>query len=88
MSKKKKMQLEDAAEQQAIEVTEAEEAPSAITEELKVDFDTWYVLREPQIPAHHRKEIIKADFKGRGISVIATMAEFDEALRKYGIKLV
>ena len=34
----------------------------------KVDFDTWYSLRKDSIPKHHHKEIIKADFKGRGIN--------------------
>jgi hypothetical protein len=52
-----------------------------------VDFDGWYALRRHQIPAQHHKEIIKADFKGRKIPVMGTIAQFDEALAKYGIKV-
>ena len=55
--------------------------------EEKVDFDEWFAVRELQIPKHHRKEIIKADFKGRGLSGYETMEAFDKALGKYGIKL-
>jgi hypothetical protein len=42
-------------------------------EDEQVDFDGWYASREDAIPAQHRKEILLADF--------------DEALRKYGVKL-
>lgn len=53
----------------------------------KVDFDVWFAMRGPRIPGHHHKEIIKADFKGRGLGQSESMEVFDEALRKYGIKL-
>lgn len=52
-----------------------------------VDFEEWHAKRAAQIPAHHHKEILKADFKGRKVPELATMAEFDEALKKYGVKL-
>ncbi len=55
--------------------------------EDKVEFDVWYVLREAKIPKHHHKEIIKADFKGQGLSDHETMAVFDAALKKYGLML-
>jgi hypothetical protein len=51
----------------------------------KVDFDAWFAMREPKIPSHHHKEIIKADFKGRGLGQHESLARFDEALKKYGI---
>lgn len=72
-----------------IEVTPAVVAvvEQLVTEVHKVDFDGWYGARAPKIPKHHYKEIIKADFKARKIRAMATMAEFDEALRMYGIKL-
>ena len=58
-----------------------------VVEEPKVEFDGWYAKRSGQIPAVHKKEILKADFKGRKVPMVATMAEFDEALKKYGVKL-
>lgn len=56
-------------------------------EEEKVHFDQWYALRHEQIPPQHHKEIILADFKGRGVAIESTMEEFDEALKKYGVDL-
>jgi hypothetical protein len=53
----------------------------------KVDFDTWYALRKDSIPGHHHKEILKADFKGRGINGDRSMETFDKALAAYGIVL-
>lgn len=55
-------------------------------EPVKVDFDAWYASRGAIIPRQHYKEILKADFKARGLSTIETMEMFDEALRKYGVK--
>lgn len=52
-----------------------------------VDFDAWYGVRSKQIPSQHRKEILKADFKGRKVPAMTTMAEFDLALKKYGVLL-
>ena len=74
----------DAPVEQQLE--QAKEEPKA--EEPKVQFDGWYALRSSVIPAIHKKEILKADFKGRKVPMIATMAEFDEALKKYGVQLV
>lgn len=82
MSKKKKHQFNTNEIEQDIQETLAS-AP----EEHKVDFDAWYALRRDKIPAHHHKEIIKADFAGRKVPNFATIAEFDMALEKYGIKL-
>lgn len=56
------------------------------SEEL-VEFETWHASRGPKIPQHHHKEILKADFKARGLCDMATMKDFDEALTKYGVKL-
>lgn len=53
----------------------------------KVEFASWYALRSSKIPAHHYEEILRADFKSRKIKDMATLAEFDEALKAYGIKL-
>jgi hypothetical protein len=52
-----------------------------------VDFETWYSIRQEEIPAQHHKEIIKADFNARKMPKMATIKEFDLALAKYGVKL-
>lgn len=82
---------EDAIEPVAA-IEEIEPAPAQIeepqaVEEHKLDFDGWYAGRASRIPAHHHKEIIRADFRGRKMPVMATMAEFDAALKKYGVTL-
>ena len=74
-----------------------EEAPEEIAEVVmekpkraeapKVQFDGWWAARASAIPAIHKKEIIKADFKGQKVPMVATMAEFDAALKKYGVAL-
>lgn len=71
----------------AVEITTTKHKAQAPKEEPKVDFEVWYSIRSGKIPAQHHKEIIKADFKGRKIPALATMAEFDSALKKYGLKL-
>jgi len=52
-----------------------------------VNFDVWFAMREKKIPAQHLREIIWADFRGQGLSKRETVATFDTALAKYGIKL-
>lgn len=64
-----------------------EEVMAAQEPEEKLDFDAWHVMREAQIPRAHHKEIIKADFKGRGLSQVESASAFDAALKKYGVKL-
>ena len=63
----------------------AKVAPAASEEE--VSFDQWYMMRASSIPGIHRKEILKADFKGRGLGDKAAAEKYDEALEKYGVKL-
>ena len=85
---KKNRQAKD-MELAADEATPEQEVQEAVVvEEPKVQFDGWYALRSTRIPAIHKKEILKADFKGRKVPMVATMAEFDEALKKYGVELV
>ena len=55
--------------------------------EQLLDFEEWFSIREASIPKHHHREIIKADFKGRKVPAKATVGQFDEALKKYGIEL-
>lgn len=54
---------------------------------LKVDFDAWFAMRGSKIPKHHHKEVIKADFKGRGLGQYESLEDFDKALKQYGINL-
>lgn len=88
---KKNRQARDMELDVAEEAMEA--APEAVVEKPKkadapkVEFDAWYAARASAIPVIHKKEIIKADFKGRKVSMISTMTEFDEALKKYGVAL-
>lgn len=94
MSKKNKqakmMEQEAAApaEEQAEAAPSVEQAPAhRRAERPKVQFDAWWAARSAMIPAVHKKEIIKADMMGRKVPMVATMAEFDEALKKYGVEL-
>jgi hypothetical protein len=81
MAKKNKMQKPaEAIKAAPVEQSQEEQAP-------KVAFDSWYAARASAIPAVHKKEIIKADFKGRKVPMISTMEEFDLALKKYGVEL-
>ena len=52
-----------------------------------VEFNVWFAMREKKIPAQHLREIIWADFRGRGLSDKETLATYDDALAKYGVKL-
>lgn len=85
--KNKKMATQVIEQDQPAEEVLQEVTEAPVIEEL-VDFDTWFSQREPKIPSHHHKEILKADFRGRKVPAMATMAQFDEALKKYGVKLV
>lgn len=63
----------------------AEEAAPMPEQEI-FEFDVWWVLRQAKIPAHHMKEVIKADMRARGVSDKETLECFDKALKDYGIK--
>jgi hypothetical protein len=53
-----------------------------------VAFEEWYAQREKAIPAQHHREILRADFKGQGLKEgMATIADFDKALKRYGVTL-
>jgi hypothetical protein len=54
---------------------------------MTVEFNVWFAMREKKIPSQHLREIIWADFKGQGLSIRESVATFDEALAKYGVKL-
>jgi hypothetical protein len=54
---------------------------------MKVAFDAWWAMNEKKIPERHRKEIILADFRARGLSLKETIQSYDEGLKRYGLKL-
>lgn len=73
--------VQEDAPEEVVQKEEVQVAPA------KVEFDAWWASRSSMIPAMHKKEIIKADFKGRKVPMVSSMADFDEALKKYGVKL-
>lgn len=54
---------------------------------MTVEFNVWFAMREKKIPAQHLREILWADFQGQGLSKKETVAAYDAALVKYGVKL-
>jgi hypothetical protein len=51
----------------------------------KVDFDAWWAMNEKKIPLQHRKEIVLADFRARGLSLKEPTQAYNNALKKYGL---
>lgn len=75
---------------QKIKIMEQEKRKSIsvkVVQDKLIHFESWFHIRKDMIPKQHLKEILIADFKARGIGNEATMAQFDNALRLYGIKL-
>jgi hypothetical protein len=98
MAKKKKVSTAVSSEQKdmmaEIKKMEAEKREKAMSaqpktakEDKTVSFDSWWMKRCKQIPSMHRKEIIKADFKGRKLSEKELESDYDKALKAYGINL-
>jgi hypothetical protein len=68
------------------ETTLVKEEP-IVPKEEKISFDIWWMMNSAKIPKLHRKEVVKADFKGRKLTDMEYKSTFDEALVKYGVKL-
>jgi len=79
MAKNEKNQVIEKEEEVAVVVVEP-------VVEL-VEFETWFSVRASKIPACHHREIIKADFNARKVPVMASMVDFDAALKMYGVVL-
>jgi len=77
--------MEDKARQDVVVAAPAQKAEKE--DSNKVDLDSWFFLRSKQIPGHHMKEIIEADFRGRGLSGFETIEDFDKGLESYGVKI-
>lgn len=87
MSKKKKTIKEEIKQ---METKKREEKSGPKKEEKKnamVSFDSWWHKVKAKIKGRHPREVILADFKARGLGLKAEKKQYDEALRKYGIKL-
>ena len=98
MGKKQRDMQKDDQEETSVE---SESGPEASTysddtyaqqlesepEMTTMEFDAWYAIRGVAIPAHHHREILKADFRARGVSRMATLEDYDKALLAYGVKL-
>ena len=70
-----------------IKQMEREQRSVVVSKDKIVSFDSWFHQRKDLIPKHHKKEVIAADFKSRGLDKEATMEQYDRALRMYGIKI-
>lgn len=57
-------------------------------EEDVLSYDEWWMIINKKIKFRpHMKEIILADFKGRGLSLLETLSRYDEALKLFGYKI-
>ena len=50
-----------------------------------IEFEVWWVLNSKNLAPQHRKEIIWADFKARGLKEVEPAEAYDAALKKYGV---
>ncbi len=72
----KKMEKEAREEAQAAN-------PPPVAE--KIFFEQWWAAKGKSIPAKHRKEVILADFKSRGLTNKESTEDYDLGLKKYGL---
>ena len=82
MSAKKKKET-SAVNEKVSEKSEKKELKKP--KEVKVNFESWY--HSKNIPAHHYKEIVWADFKARGLTDYELKADYDKALKLYGLNV-
>lgn len=56
-------------------------------EDDKMEFDIWWmdISRRVKLKSW-MKEIVKVDFKGRGLNIKETKKRFDDSLRLFGVK--
>lgn len=50
-----------------------------------MEFEVWWVLASKNLAPQHRKEIIRADFKARGLKDKEPKDAYDKALKMYGV---
>ena len=57
--------------------------------EGKVSYDEWWMIANKKVKQMKpwMKEIVLADFKGRGLTISETMDKYDQALGLFGYKI-
>ena len=92
--KAKKIDKELLKQMKAMEETKREEVLKSNdvkiltgSDDGTIDFDTWWmdINRRVKMKAW-MKEIVRADFKGRGLSKSESLEKFDESLKLFGVK--
>jgi hypothetical protein len=80
----RQLKREEEKAKQQIKVEEVEQP----VEEQKISFDLWWaeVNKKLNLPAY-LKEIIWADFKGRGLKKDEAAAKYNDAIRLFGYKV-
>ena len=81
-------EMEMAKKQEAAEKQKAINPIPPVGEEPVISFDAWWavIVRKIDIRPSY-KEVIAADFRGRGLGKTATASAYDKALELYGIKI-
>ena len=59
----------------------------AVAQPAKIDFDAWWAMNEKKIPVQHRKEIVLADMRARGLGLRETVQSYNDALKRYGVRV-
>lgn len=55
---------------------------------LEVSFDQWWADKASSLKlAHHMKEIVRADFRGRGLVNSNTLEKWDWAAKQFGLNV-
>jgi hypothetical protein len=58
------------------------------SEEQKIEFDQWWVIRSAELKQPiHVKEILRADAKARGLNKEEPISKWDWAARQFGLTL-
>ena len=81
-------EMEMAKKQEAAEKQKAMEPVPSANDEPVISFDMWWAITMKKInirPSY--KEVVAADFRGRGLGKTATASAYNKALELYGIKI-
>jgi hypothetical protein len=70
-----------------VEPVEPVAAVAPVAPVALVSFDMWWAMVQKNMPEQHRKEVVLADFRARGLRAHEPMSAFNKALALYGVKL-
>jgi hypothetical protein len=87
MSKKNKKVSDTESSVLNEKVSETLNEQTQSVSDTRISFEEWWISRSKLVPEVHTKEIIRADFTGRGLGEKAEPHEWDSALALYGVKL-